>query len=270
MNSVLDALLETLRGPRVSFDETPSSFRGDRAQTGDAREYSVSELLLAYFPTTWTVKKGPIYDVNGERSQSIDSVLCVPDHPPMRTPQRDVILAEGVHSATEVKPDLSTHSDKSEFHRGLLQIASVKRLYRQIEGVFPGRLTEDYPIPCALFTAIIRDIESAISYMDDFKQAEKVRPSELPDLIVALDKGVVYHTHDGATSLVRDVMPKLGADPSGEISLILPARDHHVLAWYLYLLYNFAGPRPYIGSPVLLRYLKDLQFPEGFKFLRHN
>ena len=101
MNSVLDALLESLEWLKVIFGDTPESFKRDRAQTGDIREASVSGLLTAYFPNTWTVGKGPIYDTTGKQSQSIDSVLCSPIHPPMRTGKRTILLAEGVHSATE-------------------------------------------------------------------------------------------------------------------------------------------------------------------------
>jgi hypothetical protein len=218
------------------------------------------------------VGRGPIYDTNGNHSHSIDSVLCSPSHPPMRTGKRGVLLAEGVHSATETKPTLDTHTPKSEFHRGLQQIVSVKRLHRDLHALAMNPAVRDdpehYRIPCALFTAKIGDVESALDYMDTFKTSEGVEPHELPDLLVALDQGVVLHAADVSTSQVRGIAAKHAGLSSGEVYLWLPESDHRVLAWYLYLRYGFAAPEPYWGEPILRKYLLTLPLPAGFKFYR--
>jgi hypothetical protein len=231
MNTVLDALLESLEGLRVTFGDTPESFKGDRAQTGDVREWSVTGLLTAYFPRTWFVGKGPIYDSRGNSSQSIDNVLCSPIHPPINTGKRSVLLAEGVHAATETKPDLHVHTPKSEFHRGLQQIVSVKRLQREVPMLGKKDDPERHRVPCALFTAKIGDADSAIQYMDVFKNSD-------------------------------------GVKTSGGVFLWLPGSDHHVLAWYIYLLYSFAPPEPYMSEPILWKYLRTLTFPPDVQLYR--
>ena len=272
MNTVLDALLESLEGLKVTFGDTPESFKRDKAQTGDVREASVSDLLRSYFPTTWTVGKGPIYDTGGRASQSIDSVLCSPSHPPMRTGKRSVLLAEAVHSATETKPNLEARGSTSELHRGLEQIVSVKRLERELEPLAVAREVADDPehhrIPCALFTAKLGDVDSALEYMDKFKASEGVKPPELPDVIVALDRGVIYHAADVSKSLIRSIAAKAAGMTEGEVYAWLPESDHRSLAWYLYLLYSFAAPEPYLGEPILRKYLKSLSFPSGCRIYR--
>ena len=233
MNTVLDALLESLEGLKVTFGDTPESFKRDKAQTGDVREASVSDLLRSYFPTTWTVGKGPIYGTGGRASQSIDSVLCSPSHPPMRTGKRSVLLAEAVHSATETKPNLEARGSTSELHRGLEQIVSVKRLERELEPLAVAREVADDPehhrIPCALFTAKLGDVDSALEYMDKFKASEGVKPPELPDVIVALDRGVIYHAADVSKSLIRSIAAKAAGMTEGEVYAWLPESDHRSL-----------------------------------------
>jgi hypothetical protein len=272
MSVVLDALLESLQGLKVTFGDTPESFKRDKAQTGDVREASVSDLLRSYFPTTWMVGKGPIYDTGGRASQSIDSVLCSPSHPPMHTGKRSVLLAEAVHSATETKPNLEARGATSELHRGLEQIVSVKRLERELEPFAVAREVADDPerhrIPCALFTAKIGDVESALKYMDTFKASVGAKPIELPDLVVALDQGVIYHAADVTRSLVRNIAANNAGITSGEVYVWLPESDHRSLAWYLYLLYSFAAPEPYLGEPVLRKYLKPLAFPSESRIYR--
>jgi len=268
VNSVLDALLESLEGLKLRFGPTPESFASDRAQTGDTREHSVSDLLRSYFPSTWTVGKGPIYDTFGGVSNSIDSVLCSPSHPPMQTGKRTVLLAEGVHSATETKPDLTTHTKSSELHRGLAQIASVKRLRRELhDTAFHEDALENperHRIPCALFTAKIGDAESAIHYMEKFKETEGASPHDLPDLLIALDYGVILHTADARYGQARWLIAKRASEPVEEAYLLLPETGHRILAWYLHLLYGFAAPELYIVPPILRLYMRSMSFPEGW------
>jgi hypothetical protein len=84
----------------------------------------VKQFLESIFPSSYRIKKGPIYNLNNF-SQEIDCVILSPNHSPMQTPKREVILAEGVFAAIEIKPDISTLTDDSEFNRGLMQIKSI-------------------------------------------------------------------------------------------------------------------------------------------------
>jgi hypothetical protein len=129
MDAVYGSILENLRHIEVVAASTVEAFRRDRTNTGDAKEITVKEFIERYLPADYRVKKGAIYAQHGE-SQNIDCVVLAPIHPQLTTPVREVILAEGVYAAVEVKPDISVLTDQGEFLRGLKQIESVKALVR--------------------------------------------------------------------------------------------------------------------------------------------
>ena len=114
MNAILDAIEENLQGIRITFEPTLPSFTKDTKGTADAKEVSVIEFFKHYFLTNYNVKKGKIYSYQSE-SNEIDCVILAPNHPPLITPKREIILAEGVYAAVEVKPNISTLTEKSEF-----------------------------------------------------------------------------------------------------------------------------------------------------------
>jgi hypothetical protein len=126
------ALRESLKGIDIKFQTAPLAFRKDKFQTGQSRELSVKEFLESFFPSGWSVKKGPIFDREGTTSDEVDCALCIPEHPPCLTSNRQLILAERVYAAIEVKPDLTSLGKKSEFRRALDQCDSVKKLKRVI------------------------------------------------------------------------------------------------------------------------------------------
>lgn len=126
MNAVIGSILENLRSIKIIFEPTEAIFRGDRTNTGDSKEYSVKEFVESYLTADFKVKKGKIYSLDQE-SANIDCVVLAPNHPRLITPKREVILAEGVFCAIEVKPDIKSLSAKSEFNRSLDQIKSVKK-----------------------------------------------------------------------------------------------------------------------------------------------
>lgn len=79
--------------------------------------------------------------------------------------------------APETKPGLRTHTPASKFHRGPLQIVSVKRLHRDVDPIATNPVVRDdpekYRIPCALFTASVGEAVSAIEYL--LSQADWLR-----------------------------------------------------------------------------------------------
>lgn len=130
MNAVFGSIIENLRAINIVADQTVEVFRGDRTYTGDSKEITVNEFINSYLPLDFQVKKGKIFSQTSS-SNNIDCVVLAPNHPRLITPVREVILAEGVYAAVEVKPDISVLTDNSELMRGLNQIKSIKNLKRQ-------------------------------------------------------------------------------------------------------------------------------------------
>ena len=194
MNAAIGAISENLDQIRLIFDKTKAIFSKDTQKTGDTRETSVAEFLESFFPITYTVKKGKIYSIDSE-SQEIDCVILHSIHPRLLTPKREVILAEGVYAAIEVKPDIKTLTKRSEFHRGLKQVQSVKRLQRKLPTLFTeGKVPESrHRIPSVIFAKAARSIEDTLIYIEEQINEKTLTPIEIPDLIVVLDQYILFH-----------------------------------------------------------------------------
>ena len=253
MSAVLDAIRENLRHILIVFQPTEAAFVADTKSTGDAKELTVKEFLEAFFPSSYRVRKGLIYS-QSERSQEIDCVLLAPNHPPLVTPVREVIIAEGVHAAIEVKPDITTLTAASEFHRGLKQIRSVKRLKRKVAYLATNDVPADDSIPCVIFAAKSRAPVDMVEYMVNSVRSAEFSALELPDVIVALDKGLLFHTASLSTPLFRDFAES--TKPAGSERVFLHfGIEHNSLALLLLLLYSFTPPEPHLADPILKQYL---------------
>lgn len=175
---VHDALRDWLSPVDIGFGTPQRSFKKDRTQTAVSRELRTSDLLKAFLPSDRSIKKGLIYDRYGHVSYEVDCALCVPQHPSCRTPTRDLILAEGVHAAVEVKPDVRFLGKGGELPRSLGQAASVKSLVRSIE--FALRKTPSWPaeahrIPYIIFAKRVADFRKTVEFME----REKTRPQSM-------------------------------------------------------------------------------------------
>ena len=118
------------------FQKASITGRGTSQEIADFREGYFHKLIERYFPFPHRITKGNIIDSFGAESASIDAVLLNPIHPYTVNSHGkfSVILADGVDFAVEIKPDISV---KSELHRGLKQIQSVKRLRRSESALLP-------------------------------------------------------------------------------------------------------------------------------------
>ncbi len=203
MSVIIDAIRENLRNIKVIFEPTENSFLKDTKQTGDAREVTVKEFLECFFPSSYRVKKGLIYSLDSF-SQEIDCVLLAPNHPRLITPIREVIIAEGVHAAIEIKPDITTLTDKSEFKRGLKQIKTVKNLNRKVAFLPTNDFPPIHKIPCIIFSNKSRNHIEIVNYMANLVLTSEFQPEEFPDLIVSLDNGILFHTSCASISMFRE------------------------------------------------------------------
>lgn len=119
---------------QLRFQKASISGKGTPQEVADLRENAVQDFVGRFFPFPYRIAKGNIRDVTGNASDSIDCILLNPSHPYTVDSHGkfQLILADGVDAAIEVKPDLSS---TTELERGLRQGGSVKRLRRAQSGV---------------------------------------------------------------------------------------------------------------------------------------
>lgn len=253
MNPAIAAIFENLADITVAFEPTTDAFKSDKTGTGECRELSVKKLLESFFPNNYSIKKGTIYD-NTSNSQSIDCIILHPSHPTLITPKRNVILADGVYAAIEVKPDISTLTESSEFHRGLCQLQSVKKLKRECR-IFDRNATPNslLMIPTALFANHARNAIDMINYIKKCVEQKLFSIEELPDVIVTLIKNsILFHTNH----IEKTLFAKLFPQQTGEAFIsIETTKKEHTLGVFLLILLRFIPPESHISGFFIDRYI---------------
>ncbi|MBP7960927.1 MAG: hypothetical protein KBG20_01555 [Caldilineaceae bacterium] len=256
MNAAIAAIKENLQMIELSFSDTESAFSKDTKQTADIREISVEKFLASLFPPTYTVKKGKIYNISSESSE-IDCVILHPIHPRFFTPKREVILAEGVYAAIEVKPDIATLTKGSEFHRGLEQLKSVKKLERKISTI---RKIPDtfHKIPTVMFSKKSQSAKKTLKYIENQINDGNISPEEIPDMIVVLNEYMIFHSMHIEETLFSGWVGNIG----GEAYILIDAK-RETLEVFLLALYCFEPPEPPLSDSFFIKeYLKKAgQFP---------
>lgn len=195
--------IESLRYESSQLDsefKQASVFGGGTPQeVSDCRENAFTSFLEKYYPFPYRVAKGNIWDSFGNKSASIDSIIINPNHPYTidRKKKFSIILADGVDSAIELKPDLS---NKTELMRSLKQINSVKQLRRARPPIlYASRRPEKFrqhvcQIPSFIFT--MKAYKSASNTYEAIINGCKemgISKMDQPDYIVINDKGILYN-----------------------------------------------------------------------------
>lgn len=266
MNAVHGSILENLRLVEIVYEETVDAFKGDRTNTSDAKEITVNELVQSYLPADFQVKvRSKIYSRTQE-TNNIDCVVLSPNHPKLITPKREVILAEGVFCAIEVKPDISTLTKKSEFFRGLLQMQSIKKIDRKVERIDMSKLTgKPKPpkyydrIPCGLFASKSSTIERTISFVKQMVEENLIGSEEIPDLIVCLDKGVIFYSPFLNTLNFTKEMAINGHSVPEKGFLTFESDDKaDNLITFLKLFFNFKMPTLQLSEFIVKAYVNEI------------
>lgn len=131
----MDELFELLREDAVEleakFRKASIEGRGTSQEIADFREHAVQDFVERFFSYPHRITKGKIRDSFGSISDSIDCIVCNPNHPHTVDTHGKfrLLFAEGIDAAIEVKPDIRAHS---ELKRGLEQGLSVKALRRAL------------------------------------------------------------------------------------------------------------------------------------------
>jgi hypothetical protein len=130
----MDDLYQLLREDALELE---SKFRrasiegkGTSQEIADFREHALQDFVQRFFPFPHRVTKGKVRDTFGAISDSVDCIVCNPNHPYTVDTHGKfrLIFAEGVDAAIEVKPDIGA---STELLRGLEQGLSVKALKRR-------------------------------------------------------------------------------------------------------------------------------------------
>lgn len=258
--TTLELLLQDYaRELNEQFNRASKTGKGAPSEVADRRENAVRHLLQRLFPYPYFVVKGQISDAGGATSHSIDAIIVNPAHP--RTIDSEgkfeLIFADGVDCAIEVKPDLSR---KAELRRGLEQLQSVKQRRRTKSPLLlPSERTQEelshsLRIPTWLFST--RGPSNVAALVGAIRAAYRdlqVPLDEQLDFVVVHQRGIVCNYKLPSCNPWND----LGA---------LPATGYFFEEWGastlagMILHINYSAPAvPRMTQPLLTRYLKHLK-----------
>lgn len=195
----MDTLFEILKLEAAdlqhAFERASISGKGTPQEVAEFREHAVQDFVRRFFPFPFRVAKGNIRDASGESSDSIDCVLCNPAHPHTIDSQGkfQLLLADGVDAAIEVKPDIAS---RVELERGLKQGISVKRLRRAQSSMIhtgTGTIAEElaFRVPYFIFamTAKANPLDTGRELLE-FYASNGVQRVDQADVIVVNGVGL--------------------------------------------------------------------------------
>ncbi|MFA6957898.1 MAG: DUF6602 domain-containing protein [Thermoanaerobaculia bacterium] len=198
----MEKLVEILRAEAKTISEefrkASSLGEGTSQEVAEFRENAFRAFLGRFYPAPYRVVKGKIHDSFGNGpSASIDSILVNPVHPHLIDSfgKFQLLLADGVDVAIEIKPDLSS---TSELQRGLQQGVTVKQLRRAIGPILlpkrkPERVVqESLRVPYFVFAEKTwADLPRLVRETESWYATNTVPPENQIDAFVILDIGVI-------------------------------------------------------------------------------
>lgn len=227
--------------------------KGTSQEIADFRENAVKEFLERFFPFPHRVTKGKIRDSFGSISNSVDCVVCGPNHPYTIDSQGKftLLFSEGVDAAIEVKPNIG---DVAELERGLLQGLSVKALRRAITpGVpdFHWGSERAKRVPFVIFAMRCKSNPLATgTEILDFYASRSIDPVDQADFIVV--NGVGLFTNIIHEQLNPWDMPKVFPNRTG---WFFEQWGEDSLSGFLWRLHGLAHSGMKLQEDVLPRYL---------------
>ncbi|MFN8324086.1 MAG: DUF6602 domain-containing protein [Chitinophagales bacterium] len=261
MNPVLASLEENLRHIKLVAEPTVKGFTSDRENTGDSRELTVQQFLESYLTTDYQIKKGAIFSKT-TTSKNIDCVVLFPNHPRLKTPAREVIIAEGVYAAVEVKPNIATLTSDSEFHRALLQIQSVKQIDRNrvIFDLAALRRSKESPyfnkIPGIIFSFKSQALNNITQYLQQLYSDGVIDPTEFPDIIITIDQGIVFYCPQIKETIFKPYLDHVAAEYPDKVLVEIHETETSQLVWFLRLFLALPKPAIALSTSILYQYLE--------------
>lgn len=260
METLFDLL--RLEGAELThqFQRASISGKGTPQEVAEFREHAVQDFVGRFFPFPYRIAKGNIRDAFGESSDSIDCILCNPAHPHTIDSQGkfQLILADGVDAAIEVKPDIS---DRSELERGLKQGLSVKRLRRSQSALIhtgTNTISEKYAfrVPYALFamTAKSNPLDTGREILQ-YYSANGTERLDQADLVVVNNVGLFVNIQ-----IPRHFPWSLPWPDAQKVGWFFAEWRDQTLVGFLMHLHLLPHARMKVQEDLLLPYLKQAKF----------
>jgi hypothetical protein len=177
------------------FKKASLQGKGTPQEVSDRREGSFVTLIQRYYPFPFRITKGIVMDSYGKRSDSIDCIICNPNHPYTidTSGKHSFLFADGIDAAIELKPDLK---NKVELFRGLKQIQSLKQL-RRVETPLLGsygekRIELSRTIPSFIFSNEAKsNVDDTVNEIYSYYVDNNVPLEEQFDFIVINGLGII-------------------------------------------------------------------------------
>lgn len=229
--------------------------RGTSQEVADFRENAVQAFLARYFPFPHRIAKGKVRDSFGTIAASIDCVICAPNHP-YTVSTRDkfsLLLAEGVDSVIEVKPNIA---DRAELYRALEQGLSVKKLRRATsprmnESGILGEWSKRVPFGVFAMQCKAAPIETGFEILE-FYETRGVDPLDQADFIAVNDVCIFSNFIDKSLNLWKVAE----ADYPNHQGWFYEGWGQDSLVGFLIRLHRVAHAGLKMQEDVLPRYLK--------------
>lgn len=234
----------------TAFKKASVKGTGTPQEVADFREMHFNKFISKYFPFPHRVCKSQIIDSYGNESNSIDCVVLNPNHPYIVDidGKFNVVLADGTDVAIEIKPDIS---DKTELHRGLKQISTVKKLDRREGHVFsndPKLIELARKIPTFIFTLKVKSVpQDTMKEIVQYYEDNCIPEAEQVDFVIINEVGIISHYKHPATSILLN----------DKIGYFYEEWKELTLASFVMKLYSVFHATPTLTKPILKYYLSN-------------
>jgi len=156
--------------------------KGQEAATnlGYNRELFCNKLLARVLPPRLTLRRGEIWDSQGNRTGQLDIVILRDDTPSLTFGEADTYLAEGVFGVVEVKSNLTT----VKLHEALMTLKRVKSLNPTRGAMIKSGPVLDRALRCVF-------AYEGASWETLLQELGKPENNDVADLICVLTRGAL-------------------------------------------------------------------------------
>jgi hypothetical protein len=245
---------------REDASELESQFRkasiqgkGTSQEVADFREHAIQDFVARFFPYPHRVTKGKVRDSFGAIADSVDCIVCNPNHPYTIDSHGKftLLFAEGVDAAIEVKPDIGA---SAELIRGLEQGLSVKGLQRANAPTLmriPWVVERSRRVPYVIFAMRCKasPIDTGKEIVEFYK-SKGTPPVQQADFIVVNNVGIFANYLDASEYAWQTV-----EEPADKTGWFFEDWRGNSLAGFIWRLHMVAHASLKMDEDVLARYL---------------
>ena len=253
----MEALYALLREDAIElesrFRKASIEGKGTSQEVADFREHAVQDFVARYFPYPHRITKGKVRDSFGAIADSVDCIVCNPNHPYTIDSHGKftLLFAEGVDVAIEVKPDIGA---SAELARGLEQGLSVKNLLRADEPTItriPWVVERSRRVPFVIFAMKCKanPIDTGKEIIEFYK-SKGTPPVQQADFVVVNNIGIFANYLDPSQYGWQTT-----EQPAEKTGWFFEDWESNTLAGFVWRLQLLAHASVKLGEDVLPRYL---------------